>query len=133
MPPPGEGINEAIREGCKNTVQIFNRLKDDHGGCCVIGALYRGLLRPNGLDNPWDHHKEWGFLCQATNAPCGCTYGNIGNGFQGPIRTIIDVMVHLNNAHQWTREAIAEWVDPRPDLHVRLPGLTTQEVSCGNA
>lgn len=46
--------------------------------------------------------------------PCECAYGTSKNRILGG-DTIMDVVIHLNDNHQWTREEIADWLDAVDD------------------
>jgi len=51
---------------------------------------------------------------------CGDNWGMV-HSVSGDFQTLRVLMVHLNNVHKWSREAIAEFADPRPELHVAMP------------
>jgi len=111
-------FNDAVRAGIKRLpVQVFRHLwSDDKKGGCILGAAYDGMqlsrsdVMFKGLG--MSQLQVW-----ELTGPYTCPF-SCDRGYWGTINTLADVIVHLNNDHQWTREAIAEWADPRPELHV---------------
>jgi len=115
-------LNEAIRAGIKLLPkQAFgtwiNPIIKDSG--CVLAAVHTGLCgKLNGpitftvMEETLPELKSANIMCPA----CGAT------GY------LAGIMIHLNDIHTWTREAIAEWADPRPELHVAMPSLTETKV-----
>ena len=120
-------LNEAIREGGKKFPrQVVAVFSDGDGGACVNGALAWSLLGDAfGLCADLTFaavrktHPEVEHSC-ACPAP-GCFGVPARYGYESA--PLLRVMAHLNNDHGWSREAIAEWADPRPDLHVAMPSL----------
>jgi len=124
-------LNEAIRAGCKlRPKQTYSRLFKDKDGGCVIGAVMIGTGVADFGSNPantthiseinYDQLKAKIPILQEITVPIcphpGCKLERIGYN-------LWNTMVHLNNNHKWTREAIAEWADPRPELHIGLKQL----------
>lgn len=107
-------LSEAIREGArKSGPQLFGILHGveghaEGGGACAMGAAlslvwgWRCLLE-NGAHLYPSACEKWPLLNRVVILPCGCqlSYKQI---------TTLVAIVHLNNVHRWTREAIAEWV-----------------------
>jgi len=127
-------LNEAIRKGVVSLPrQAFGSLVSENGKeGCVLGALYLGsgcLTHEEltiGLSSGsrqiaigtriTDYLKTVDLMEEEVTCPvrtCSRTTG-------GPIK-VSNMLVHLNDTHYWSREAIAEWADPRPELHVAMP------------
>lgn len=120
-------FSEAIREGAKLRPQAFNGYARD-GGTCAIGAGLEAMLeRPlqiedclteGGLRSVLKETCFWdtfAYLHNVAAAPCGCAEPI---GFQTWDRKsdvtesrLDNIIVHLNNEHHWTREAIADWLE----------------------
>jgi len=108
-------LSEAIREGAKMVGPqlvglLFGNHKDPQSGGCAMGAA---LTRRYGWQYVREHPAgtmyrlaavEWPVMETIKEAPCGCESHEYGPYLVGAV-------VHLNNDHQWTREAIAEWVE----------------------
>lgn len=93
-------LSEAIREGCKYGPQLYGALLDGKGGSCAWGSVALVMGAPTWYGIVRDTYK-WAFYAHVIPA-CSC------------VATLCDVaghIVHLNNFHCWTREAIAEWVE----------------------
>jgi hypothetical protein len=96
-----------------------------NGGSCALGAAYEGA----GLARYEDGNR---FSLEIANfnmadsiaisrAPCG----DMRN------ETLYPVITHLNDAHCWTREAIAEWVKTIEDERTRTKWAERKEVRLG--
>lgn len=106
-------LSEAIRAGAKMRPQAFGVSRDHKGGTCAFGAAWDGVTEfyaraPSRLSEMLDN----GEVLYSTEAPCparGCP-GVEGPHYQDP-ELATSVMMHLNDYHRWSREAIAEWVE----------------------
>ena len=124
-------LNEAIREGAKHRPNGRNYIS--FGRCCVLGAAYVGLSGhgnvPYGmqfLSEPLDKLVlAFPELLLPAESPCFCKVRTTTASITfGKLRhTMLEVMEHLHQSHDWSREAIAEFVDPHPDLHLPMPSL----------
>ena len=115
-------LNEAIRRGClKFPKQAFNKFHGDDGlSACVIAAVYVGDNERRYTD------REFHQSAYCPVGPCESFTDGLLVRSSSP-DTVMRVMVHLNNDHRWSREAIAEWADPQPDLHVPMPTVKAPE------
>lgn len=87
-------LGDTIRAGCIGTYQIKKRLFDGDGGACALGALSIGM-KTYGVP------KDYVMLVWASGACPVCDKD-----------MVLEVqIVHLNDDHGWTREAIADWID----------------------
>ena len=104
----------AVLEGCKLfPMQTFGAWFGNHAErACVNGAALGGLL--NDKTAAWVTRNPYGTirdafpvlstltLCPALSAACG---------FSKRHHLVLDITVHLNDHHYWSREKIADWVD----------------------
>lgn len=104
-------LSDAIRLGAMlRPVQAFYRLYDPGtGGSCALGAAAEAIgsgVFPDGytVDAHARVPREWYVLRPTTMCP------HCERSPAGAIQ-IDHVIVHLNNEHRWTREAIADWVE----------------------
>jgi hypothetical protein len=116
-------LSEAIRLGAMLRPQFFGAssgtLPDGRVGTCAMGAALEAIgfgpkefcvIRPPMLE-PWTD-----FALQEERCPVvDCAKPN----------TISGVAAHLNDAHKWTREAIADWVEQMEAKH--LPAVVQEE------
>ena len=109
-------LSEAIRNGCEGTYQIFGSSKDGKGGFCALGAAGQYCLKIDGGMTGSFYQRVRNLLtmpvtvcpvCQATSMKSnsfGIKYTQIFVGIGG-------VIMHLNDDHKMSREAIAEFVE----------------------
>ena len=100
-------FSDAIRLGAAQGPQLFGEYLDGHGGSCAAGAAAIGA---GAADFPW---SRWRVLLDRVDCcpVCMCTTFTRGPVPGIGISQVIDVVIHLNNDHRWTREAIADWWD----------------------
>ena len=99
-------LSEAIRLGAMMKPQAFGVLIDDNGGTCALGAAYDAVgIKfdasgiPNGYLDELDLWLHRIIELQAATCPeCGLNTPAIG------------LIPHLNDAHRWTRQRIADFV-----------------------
>lgn len=108
-------LSEAIRAGAKLTPQWFGSMSDGVGTCALGGAFLvltghlpsPGVSLANGYNSWRDLAGATEMLLMSTAPPCGCNpFKRYGGGFN-----VNDSIIHLNDNHRWTREAISEWVE----------------------
>lgn len=91
-------LSEAIRLGSMLGPQAFHQYETDDGATCALGAA--SVAVGNGaayLGFFLEHEKLLG-----GKATCpACRVDSL----------VVSVIVHLNDEHRWTREAIADWVE----------------------
>ena len=96
-------LSEAIRVGSKMRPQAFGsfyvKMPGEPKSGCVLGAAADGSGNSN-LDILL--HELWPVIKHKVSCPA-C---------EQPISIIHKVMIHLNDGHRWTREAIADWIEP---------------------
>jgi hypothetical protein len=118
-------LSDAIRLGAMMKPQAFKGLFRD-GGSCALGAALDAI--GCGLDD--------GFRDQLALFPTTIGIGRVTCPQCGRFGWIDAVVVHLNDDHRWTREAIADFVEPlerraesaavdASDPHVADPGTLT--------
>lgn len=124
-------LNEAIRKGCQShPKQVYYVLHDPEKGndnACILGAAIFGVADtlPSKATRDVNMLKT---LFPELVEPAGCPFRcktwahcNDGEMRRTDIKILRDVLAHLNNDHKWSREAIAEWVEPHPELHLSTP------------
>jgi hypothetical protein len=103
-------LAEAILSGAAHRpVQAFGEYFLGRRASCALGAAYEGMyhlpleatgIRPRNLERLFDCLENTLRSC-----PVGCKK-----------RLALGAMIlHLNDDHHWTREAIAQWVAPPPE------------------
>lgn len=103
-------LSQAIRRGCRQTHQIKAQFTDGEGGACAFGAAMIGV----NSDSPHSvrFEQEWPILDNPVRHPITLE------------KTVVyDVIVSLNDKYDWTREAIADWVES-----VELGTMTMQPI-----
>lgn len=105
-------FSEAIREGAKLRPQVYHRMTD-RSGTCALGAGYEAVYRSlHGMDcTPLEF--LYSYLKNAGACPvphCRAAVKTHGVEADAP-PSIADLIVHLNDDHKWTREAIADWLE----------------------
>ena len=138
-------LNEVIRRGCALAPkQVYYVPTDGDGTACIVGAAWLGAELPQRIAAEGFKAGALLVMFPELNKPCRCPLDCVeyvtasANGLvRNLITTLYNTMVHLNNDHRWSREAIAEWADPRPELHLSIPQeghmATSQEVPHANA
>lgn len=125
-------INEAIRAGCCIlTRQVDGDFDDGQGGGCVLGAAFLGALGTTQGTFAASFMARAGAALPDLKLRVSCPQCGIArpswcsdsNPYLEAGWFAAPILVHLNNDHQWTREAIAEWLDPHPELHVSTAEL----------
>lgn len=101
-------LADAMERGARNRPQAFGSYFTWDGKSCALGAAFEGVhrlpdlvgsLHPN-LERLW-HCLEY----VVRRCPIGCRK-------RLPLAAMI---VHLNDDHQWSREAIADWLRQNGD------------------
>jgi hypothetical protein len=94
-------LSEAIRDGAKRRRQVYGVGSKDEGSC-ALGAAREAMT------GTW-----FGNSCVITWA--GMTFPHFPNQQPCPAcgieKSFPGVVAHINDHHQWSREAIAEWVE----------------------
>ena len=113
-------LYEAIRKGSRLfPTQAFGTYKSSGGRRCALGAAAEAsgvFLLPFGI-GAWNLQRPFPELEELTMCP------HCGKRMQ-----IITAIHHLNDYAKWSREAIAEWVDPHPELHEPVSQLAVQQL-----
>ena len=118
-------FSEAIREGAKLAPQAFNLFLREGATCAMGAGIHACLDRPV---SPFDffpealrefcwNNPQYKYLVTTQAAPpCGCE-GPLLEGcvdlafYRVADNSLNNLIVHLNNHHRWTREAIADWLE----------------------
>ena len=100
-------LADAIRKGADaRPDQAFGDYFRGRSASCALGAAYEGMYRlPGDMDGrrPTKDLEEYFDCLEGTVRKCpvhGCV----------KVISLGALIVHLNDAHRWTREAIAAWV-----------------------
>jgi hypothetical protein len=105
------GIEQALATAILNGAdrrpeQAFGDYFHGRHASCALGAAYEGLYRlPDDMDGrrPTKDLEAFFDCLEGTVRACP------GEGCRKVI-TLAALIVHLNDAHRWTREQIAAWV-----------------------
>lgn len=99
-------FSEAIREGAKIRPQGFGELVVG-GKTCAIGAGLEAMGYADIGDSWLDAARKYPYLASrlADGFPCP-----VSECFCRP-EYLYRVVIHLNDHHRWTREAIADWLE----------------------
>ena len=122
-------LNEAIRTGCHLLVECRDGCIVAQKGGCVLGAAYVGLLGyvPHGNMLMCDVMPELGRafpeLYELVAIPTLSS---------ARIHSLHSAISYLHYMEHWTREAIAEWADPHPELHEPMPTVNKLNKVCVN-
>lgn len=97
-------LSEAMRLGSMLRPQLFCALHSEEGSCAAGAALEAvGGLRAKSFGSIWPWTK---IQDPALRCPDVCSFTDL----VGEPLCVIDLIVHLNDHHGWTRERIADWV-----------------------
>jgi hypothetical protein len=117
-------MSDAMRRGAAKRPQAFGTVVDPAtGGTCAWGAAMDGVDRLQFVNGVYIASGEqvrrrygWQIVERMATCPaCNRRQSNVG-----------EIIVHLNDQHRWTREAIADWLDvidppPAPVEKVQEP------------
>lgn len=109
-------ISDAIRRGAALGPQIFGKLRDGRGGSCAVGAMMLGNNGALLMGRPE--------LDPAARCPA-CAIEKHG--------TLGSAIIHLNDFHKWTREAIADWIEatveaPKPEAQSKALMIPAKDI-----
>lgn len=112
-------FNTAMREGIKTlrTQTVGQWFGGDSDGCALATAIV-------GTGVQADQVESHQLYAEQMLVNCGL---ELGKAVACPHPKCeaesnwINIIMHLNDQHKWSREAIAEWVDPWPELHQPMP------------
>jgi hypothetical protein len=105
-------LSEAIRLGAMNSPQGFEFMLSPDGSRCALGAAADAggfPLHVHQFYAPPRMRDYWPILLDMdTLIPCpSCGVSRFGWA---------EVIIHLNDGHQWTREQTADWVESQEAL-----------------
>lgn len=112
-------LSEAIRLGAMTGPQCQSTFYY-RGATCALGAAHMAtghLVHGDLLEAALDAEQAWGLHDErAIPCPAQCSLA-LTCGF--------DVITHLNEDHNWTREQIADWVETVERAYETQPQLAT--------
>jgi len=104
-------FSEAIREGAKLRPQGFDRLLNDKGQSCAIGAGLdaMGLLDATAEERMFDNGEldVYSYMTETHLPSFSCPHPNCDKSYY----SLRDCVLDLNDVHKLTREAIADWLE----------------------
>ena len=110
-PATERSLADAIRKGAdRRPEQAFGDYFRGRSASCALGAAYEGMYRlPGDMERrrPSKDLEEYFDCLEGTVRRCpveGCA----------KVISLGALIVHLNDGHLWTREAIAAWVAGEP-------------------
>ncbi len=96
-------LAEAILAGARQRPQAFGSYFSSDGRSCALGAAFEGVHHLPRVVGAYRPRLERLFDClEYISRPCP-----VGCRKTLPLASMI---VHLNDDHLWTREAIADWL-----------------------
>lgn len=109
------GLGEAIRIGAKGRKQAFRALHRSDGSVCAWGAAAIGIgMIP--------HYADPLFSFEPKHLPC--PQGGCDSRYKHK-----DMLIHLNDGHRWSLEAIAGWVEQNlPEVKTLEQVTVTEEI-----
>ena len=116
-----QALAAAIRSGAdRRPEQAFGDYFHGRHASCALGAAYEGMYRlPGDMEGrrPTKDLEEYFDCLDGTVRACP------GDGCR-KVLTLSALIVHLNDEHRWSREAIASWVagDDAPAASPPTPG-----------
>ncbi len=131
-------LSEAIRIGSMLRPQAYKHYFDREGGSCAIGAALeaigitrvtkgkkvereRAMLNELITTPDWKEWKSSPYVLARESRQCPVCDGldwyspNKKDTVKTP--NVSSVIIHLNNDHMWTRQAIADWVKSVEDKY----------------
>jgi hypothetical protein len=103
-------LSEAIREGAKMGPKIVGALFDNEGGHCALGGAYLVTVG-HRMGNSSVSERMWPKLWRRLEAVYPCRIGGDHTHTFLPGESLGHAIISLNNNCDWSREAIAEWVE----------------------
>ena len=120
-------LYEAIRLGSMLHPQTFDHLEEFRRvyspnpligvrkivvATCAMGAAFKalGITNETEVPNEWRSEEEVSVSCPTKSdevSYCG-----------DPDCSMSDMVMHLNDTHRWTREKIADWLEPIEEAKV---------------
>lgn len=108
-------LSEAIRLGSMLKPQDHEYFRSYEGYSCALGAAADALGVPDRGENDWDfgYHAlvcEYPHLAAEARCPACSRLRGAWRRWREHEYDLGDVITHLNDDHQWSRERIADWV-----------------------
>ena len=97
-------LSEAIRLGAMLGPQCFGDGFGPNNATCAIGAALLAAGQKDSSVSIWEVFPITSLPYKCPVCGAGSNYLHIKHGFGWAI-------THLNDAHRWTRERIADWVE----------------------
>lgn len=108
-------LTEAMRKGAAVRPQGFNDyFPSDTSGqllSCALGAAFEGKEGQPERDVGVLDVRDLFFGRQPEPDNVRCPGANCGFLTNPYVDHLLSIVVHLNDTHHWTREAIADWLD----------------------
>lgn len=101
---------QAMLAGAKLGHQVFGTWSDGSGGTCAMGAVMLGcgyVISGHDWYEAFQGVRER-FPELALHADCPVDEHCTAHGKVSP--TLMEVIMHLNDRHHWSRQRIAEWL-----------------------
>jgi len=104
-------MSDAILLGCKHSAQAFGVMRDTAGRTCALGAAAEAIGFNPMLDGEIAINRRWPMMYDEQLIKCPVPDCDFFSPFgENPILTPVQVLMHLNDNHRWTREEIAHWL-----------------------
>jgi len=101
-------LSQAIRLGATFRPQCRGTLLDSHGRTCALGAAVEAIKGDVSESHLGESAlaERFGLAMRGQERCPVCDEKPVAG-------SICDVVAHLNDDHEWTREAIADWLEGR--------------------
>ena len=113
-------LSEAIRAGAKMSPKIMGKFSTP-AGTCALGAAGESC----GIIKHGENISSFFNFLGGLTPLFPIVDTTVDHPLDGHRFKVADCIWDLNDNAEWSREAIAEWADPHPELHVAMP--TQQE------
>lgn len=98
-------FSAAIKDGAKLRPQAAGSRRMQGGGSCAILAGFEAMTGSRDIDCDYYMVKRaYPYLLNRSECPADCYRS------EGYRESLVGVIYHLNDQHEWTREAIADWL-----------------------
>lgn len=108
-------LSEAIRAGAAIRPQgfddLFLKTADGRLGSCALGAGYEAMFGSPCANTQANYDKVDAAFPYLLETFPGCPLGDDCESEIEPTYDLSDLVVHLNDQHEWTRERIADWLE----------------------
>lgn len=103
-------LYEAMLKGAKQGPQVFGEWSNGGTGTCAMGAVMLGCGFQINSHDWYDGFVIVRNLYPELGEPAECPISSTCRHCDGFDPSLMDVIMHLNDKHEWSRQRIAEWL-----------------------